>query len=265
MLKNALRHGDIDHLPDLSTPYKASGKIEHRPWFSPEEYKQLYTATREYAKKPPQEQIRWNAEQVHDFVLFMGNTGLRPDEAKNLQHRDVTIVDDDSEGYKILEIVVHGKRGVGYCKSLPGAVPVYKRLLSRPKPQLLQTKRARRRRGEKGEPVVTESIYPQPTDFVFPGNHIKLFNNLLDRTKLKFDREGKPRTAYSLRHTYICMRLMNKAEVYQVAKNCRTSVEMIEKHYAAHIKDIIDTSQINVMNPKKRKNKDKKTDNSDSL
>jgi len=37
---------------------------------------------------------RWNAEQLHDYVLFLGNTGLRPDEAKNLQHRDITIVEE---------------------------------------------------------------------------------------------------------------------------------------------------------------------------
>jgi hypothetical protein len=29
---------------------------------------------------------------------------------------------------------------------------------------------------------------------------------------------------------------MEGAEIYQIAKNCRTSVEMIEKYYAAHIK-----------------------------
>jgi hypothetical protein len=31
------------------------------------------------------------------------------------------------------------------------------------------------------------------------------------------------RTAYSLRHTYICLRLMEGADIYQIAKNCRTS------------------------------------------
>ena len=36
------------------------------------------------------------------------------------------------------------------------------------------------------------------------------------------DRDGNRRTAYSLRHTYICMRLMEGADIYQVAKNCRT-------------------------------------------
>ena len=50
VLKAAYRHGWLPYLPDLSAPYKASGKVSHRAWFSPEEYKQLYTATRERAK-----------------------------------------------------------------------------------------------------------------------------------------------------------------------------------------------------------------------
>jgi len=40
--------------------------------------------------------------------------------------------------------------------------------------------------------------------------------------------------------------------VYQLAKNCRTSVEMIERHYAAHIKNLLDTSLINTRKPKGR-------------
>ncbi len=54
------------------------------------------------------------------------------------------------------------------------------------------------------------------------------------------------RTAYSLRHTYICLRLMEGADIYQIAKNCRTSVEMIEKFYATHIKTSLDAAAINV-------------------
>ncbi|HKV92256.1 MAG TPA: phage integrase SAM-like domain-containing protein, partial [Candidatus Angelobacter sp.] len=45
-LKTAMRHGWLDRLPDLSEPYKASPKISHRAWFSPDEYKKLYEATR---------------------------------------------------------------------------------------------------------------------------------------------------------------------------------------------------------------------------
>jgi hypothetical protein len=80
-----------------------------------------------------------------------------------------------------------------------------------------------------------------------------MFNNILKRANLKLDRDGKARTSYSLRHTYICLRLMEGADIYQVAKNCRTSVEMIEKHYAAHIKTTLDASAINVRKPRPEK------------
>ena len=73
-----------------------------------------------------------------------------------------------------------------------------------------------------------------------------MFNAILDEEKLKFDREGNRRTAYSLRHTYVCLRLMEGADIYQIAKNCRTSVEMIEKYYASHIKTRLDAAAINV-------------------
>jgi integrase len=184
---------------------------------------------------------------MHDYILFMGNTGLRPDEVKNLQHRDVTIATDRATGQTILEIEVRGKRGVGFCKSTPGAVRPYERLLNRPKPTRGKQKRSR----SKKNPALSLPVeLPELTDKVFPGGHLKLFNRILAKAKLKLDRDGKPRTAYSLRHTYICLRLMEGADIYQIAKNCRTSVEMIEKHYAAHIKNTLDAAAINVMRPK---------------
>jgi integrase len=94
---------------------------------------------------------------------------------------------------------------------------------------------------KRGEPQL-----PRLTDPVFAGNHIKMFNAILREAELKTDRDGNRRTAYSLRHTYICLRLMEGADIYQIAKNCRTSVEMIEKFYAAHIKTALDAAAINV-------------------
>ncbi len=254
VLKTAIRHGWLPYLPDLSPPYRTQGKVVHRPWFSPAEYKQLYEATREYAREPFHEHYRWNAEQVHDYVLFMANTGLRPDEARNLQHRDVVIVEDEATGERILEIEVRGKRGVGFCKSMPSAVRPYERLLARAKPSKAESRRQRQRRRRDSSAELPlappEQEFPGPMEHVFPGNHIKLFNGVLTRTKLKLDRDGNRRVAYSLRHTYICMRLMEGADIYQIAKNCRTSVEMIEKFYAAHIKNTLDAAAINVRRPK---------------
>jgi hypothetical protein len=51
-LKTALRHGWLDRLPDFSEPCRSSPKISHRAWFSPEEYKKLYEATRKRAQEP---------------------------------------------------------------------------------------------------------------------------------------------------------------------------------------------------------------------
>jgi len=240
VLKTAIRHGWLDALPDLSPPYKTQGKISHRAWFSPNEYKQLYNATRENIDKVPAN-LKWSAEQLHDFVLFMANTGLRPDEAYNLQHRDIEIVIDEATGEKILEIEVRGKRGVGYCKSTNGAVRPYERLKNRPKPDRYKTEE---------EIESSETVLPKPIDAVFLGDHRKMFNTLLQSQDLKHDRDGNVRTAYSLRHTYICLRLMEGANIYQIAKNCRTSVEMIERFYASHIKNTLDASAINVRKKK---------------
>ncbi len=226
-LKTAVRHGWLSHVPDMSSPYRAHGKVEHRPWFSPKEYKQLYEATRQHAKMQKQSNHRRNAEDLHDFVLFMANTGLRPDEAYTIEHRDVDIVEDDATGEVILEIEVRGKRGIGYCKSMPNAVRPYQRIVQRND--------------------------PLPMDKVFPTNHVRMFNTVLEQEGLKLTRDGKRRTSYSLRHTYISLRLMEGADIYQVAKNCRTSVEMIEKHYAAHIKNVIDAAAINVRRDKPKK------------
>jgi integrase len=252
VLKTANRHGWIDHVPDLSAPYKASGKISHRAWFSPEEYQTFYRTTRSRAKNPPHKKWKWECEQLHDYVLFMANTGLRPDEAARLEFRDVVIVDDDATGERILEIEVRGKRGVGFCKSMPGAVRPFERLCDRER--LTQGEGADALAPQKGVsrgggPVRAK---PKPTDRIFGKTQRELINTILDELGLKFDRDGQRRTAYSLRHTYICMRLMEGADIYQIAKNCRTSVEMIESFYASHIKNTLDASAINVRKSKKR-------------
>lgn len=243
ILKTAVRHRWLAHLPDISQPYKKSSKVVHRAWFTPEEYKQLYTATRAHAqevraasrKAQEGEEARqvWRAEQLHDKILFLANTGLRPDEANWLEYRDVEIVKDEATGHTILEIQVRGKRGVGYCKSTSGAVFPFKRMVARNK--------------------------PKPTDKVFPVDHKKQFNAILAKLGLKLDREGNKRTLYSLRHSYISFRLLEGADIYQVAKNCRTSVEMIEQHYAVHLKNRLDAAAINVRRPKPAQRKKPET------
>jgi hypothetical protein len=143
ILKTALCHGWLDRLPDFSEPYRRSSKVSYRARFSPEEYEKLCEATRKRALEPKKKGFKWQAEQLHDYVLFAGNTGLRPDEARRLEFRDVEIVDDEGLGETILEIEVRGKRGFGYCKSMPDAVSPFERLRSRLRPKRVGTCRKR--------------------------------------------------------------------------------------------------------------------------
>lgn len=220
ILKTAQRHGWIDTIPNLSPPYRASNKIAHRAWFSPAEYKQLCDAVKARIDNPLKPRWRASAETLFDYIIFMANTGLRPDEILRLQYRDVTVVMDEATNERILVIEVRGKRGTGYCKSMPAAVYPFWRLKKR--------------------------ANPEPSDVLFPSFPRQLWGKVLKEQGLEFDREGNRRAPYSLRHTYISMRLMQGADIYQIAKNCRTSVEMIEKHYASHLKNTLDAAAINV-------------------
>jgi len=294
VMKTAKRKGWITHVPSFSAPYKKSGKIAHRAWFSPEEYRQLRTATQERAKHPPNPKWRWECEQFHDYVLFQANCGLRPDEASNLEFRDVTIELDgvairidtleqyraliercNAEGWPepVLKLDVRGKRGTGKCVSMPGAVRPFIRLKTRLRAvpeipsELTRDRRKKtagrrlhgtepyRPRGSRGgmsRGAGSKMAPPNLTERLFPTPVAGMMNTVLGGLNLKKDRDGQVRSPYSLRHTYICFRIMEGASIYQIAKNCRTSVEMIEKYYASHIQHQRDVEAINVRKQKSK-------------
>ncbi|WP_421729371.1 site-specific integrase [Brevundimonas sp.] len=258
VLKHAEGKGWLTHLPNLEMPYKTQTKRQRRAWFSPDEYKQLYTATGRKAGGASGGRVGWQEhyQELHDLVLFMANTGLRPDEAFRLEFRDVAIEDDYSTKQTILVIDVRGKTGTGYCKSMPGAVHPFTRILERRTRQLQSPPKAWPKRSKLGKlvehrvaPIPQEPRALKPTDRLFNPYDRDAFNAILREEGLKHDRDGQVRPLYSLRHTYISMRLMEGADVYQIANNCRTSVQMIEQFYAAHIKDRIDAASINMQRP----------------
>jgi integrase len=61
------------------------------------------------------------------------------------------------------------------------------------------------------------------------------FRRLLEDLGLREGPHGQPRTLYSLRHTAITLRLLygSGIDILTLARNARTSVDMIERHYAS--------------------------------
>jgi integrase len=73
------------------------------------------------------------------------------------------------------------------------------------------------------------------------GSVAKGFGELLKICGLERDHRGVKRTPYSLRHFYISQQLANGAEVTDIARNCRTSILMLDKHYAQYrIERVVD-------------------------
>lgn len=249
VLKFAEGNGWIPFVPNLSTPYLTQTKRGRRAWFSPGEYDRLYNETR--LRIANEKDARWlpYRHDLHDFVLIMANTGLRPDEAKNLEFRDVSIEKDYATKATLLVIDVRGKVGVGYCKSTPNAVFPFERLKERRISEL---------RAAQPELSDEDLHLKLLTTKVFLYVDQEYLRKILEHLGLRYDRDGQRRTAYSLRHTYICNRLMEGAGIHVVANNCRTSPQMIEQHYAAHIKDRIDAGLLNVSRPKHIRENEKK-------
>ena len=64
----------------------------------------------------------------------------------------------------------------------------------------------------------------------------RLFGNLLRDTQLSRDERGRARTLYSLRHTALMFRFLygDNINIFTLATNALTSVEMLEKFYLSH-------------------------------
>lgn len=203
-------------------------KDNRRPAFDLKEYQKLIKTSEHRYKNARTKKLKFQRQLLHEYILFMANTGCRPIEAATLRWRDInefTGKDKNGQKVKYLKISVRGK---GKNRDF---VPMQntKTYLDRLK-ALLEDK-------EFGDRKL------KPDDYVFSdenGNSIasfkKGFNQLLKAADLEYDNEGRKRTIYSFRHTYATFRLnMGGVSVYDLAMNMGTSVEMIERHYG-HLK-----------------------------
>lgn len=217
VLREAVHKGWIKQPVVFARESNSRTMGQPRSHFDEREYKELYTATRANIKKLKKTRWARAAEELHDYVLFVANTGLRIGEARNVRFCDVEIVKEHDAKDRMREVLVirniKGKRGTGACRSFYGAVPAYRRFVARRKPK----------------PNARTSQQP-----LFVEHHREMFNTVLANAGLKFSNSNPPRRRdlMSLRHTYICFRLGQGVPIYDVANNCRTSVQMIEQHYA---------------------------------
>jgi len=222
-----------------------SKKLRHqrtqRTSFTKEEYNQLLQASKKRYKNGRSTRIRFERERLHHFIIFMVGTGLRVDEALNLQWDDVQMMDrskvktlkkfDDNflgelERYYLSINVSQSKTNERKAYGTGSAYFAFKNLIR---------------------------LYKE-TNFKKVGEgdifDVKSFrdglNALLNECNLKFSKIGEnkvKRDAKSFRNTFIQFMLDKGMNTTVVAKICGTSTQMIDKFYTANmaLESMLDT------------------------
>jgi integrase len=170
----------------------------------------------------------WIRSQYHQMpiemnwlIRFMVYTFVRPGDIRQIKNKHIEIIRGD---YHYLRLnLPEVKRHSAATVSLPPAVLIFEKLLAYQK----------------------ALGFGKPDDFVFfPEEHNRrlvlditgwAFNWILKNLGIKAGPHGTDRTLYSLRHTAITFRLIygGSIDLLTLARNARTSVEMIDKFYAS--------------------------------
>ncbi len=233
VLLYAVANGVLDKLPEFP---KIKINTTSRGAFTPSEYWQILRTARRLRGQPHPDSIqtiRTNykirlAEQTLPPDLawaigFMVNSFIRPSDLKTLKHRHVEIV-RASNTYLRLTLPETKRHGAPIVTLQP-AVRIFQQICKQHQPDGLAG----------------------PDDYLFLP-HIKdrnyahwvlnfHFNWVLAETGLKKGPHGQPRSLYSLRHSSITFRLLygQGIDLLTLARNARTSVDVINKHYASTV------------------------------
>jgi integrase len=153
------------------------------------------------------------------MILIACNTGMRPAEMKNLRWRDIMPA-KDREGREIVVLFVQGK---GKSRKLvaPKSVGEY-----------LERIRVISKGSEPNDSIFT-NVTGKPAKTLYSS----MVTELLNEANLREGAQGASRSTYCFRHTYATLRLQEGVDVYFLAEQMGTSVQMIERHYG-HVNTI---------------------------
>ncbi len=168
-------------------------------------------------------QVVWGRRLVLQcFVHIAANTGMRPTELMNLRWGDVYSFELSKNEWPMVDEVSLSVRGKG---RFGNAIPMYSGVEILVELFDLWWDTLDR------APTANDPVFFHPN-----GKPIDSFKggfaSLLEAAGLLFDREGRRRNAYCLRHFYITEQIKKGTSLYMIAINTRTSVSMIEKTYS---------------------------------
>lgn len=228
ILKHAWKMELLDKLPIFPT---LSSKAHPREWFTEAQYERLRKTITELKGTVVPKTYTPITDELRLLITFLVNTFLRPQDIKNLKNKHVTIMNN-----KYLRITTPDSKTVkSPVVSMRAAVFIFRDLM-----------RLNGTTAKSDEYLFLPKL--KNRGYAFQTMRLQ-FNHALEKAGLKYGEDGTPRTLYSLRHTAIMFRLTKgeNVDLLTLARNCRTSVDMIEKFYASHLKPEMNIEQLQRM------------------
>ena len=179
---------------------------------------------------------RYTRELLRDYVLILSNSGMRVGEANNLRVGDLEKFTDE-RGRENYAFNVKGKTGKRYVILRANARRYVERTLernSRWQEEWKLTAELNKKQFNRKTAQHDDWLFRMPD-----GNKIitliDQFNEVLKRENITHNADGEKYTLYSLRHFYAVQMLRHgKVNVFDVARNMGTSVQIIESYYGKH-------------------------------
>ncbi len=230
---HAVRVGALDKLPEFP---KVKIKTASRGAFTPTEYWRILRTARSLRGTPhpnSKRALRKSYKLVYsDYCMppdlawavgFMVNSFIRPSDLKTLRHRHVEVVRGKNT-YLRLTLPETKKHDAPIVTLFP-AVRIYREIVKYQQPR--------------GKANPNDYLFlPELRDRNYALTVLSLmFNWVLSVTGYKSNAHGQPRSLYSLRHSAITFRLLygQGIDLLTLARNARTSVEVINNHYASTV------------------------------
>ena len=236
VLKFAQERGYRGNKPVPTFRHKAQ-RTKTRPAFTLREYSVLYKDIRRWMYEE-KDNPKWlyTRELLRDYVLVLANSGMRVGEANNLRVGDLERFTDE-RGRENYAFNVRGKTGKRYIILRANAARYVERTLERSarwQEEWARTAAVGAKQHSRKTAQHDDWLFRMPD-----GNKIitliDQFNEVLKRENITHNADGEKYTLYSLRHFYAVQMLRHgKVNVFDIARNMGTSVQIIESYYGKH-------------------------------
>ncbi len=223
ILKFAVANNLMQHLPLFPQVKGRLVTTQKRDYLTQEEYEELVETAETLAKNEVIERGVLITDEMKYLIQFMVNSFIRPSDIRVLKHKHIKKMKEGKDAWLVLNHPAT-KTNATEVQAMPASVHIYNKLVA--------FKKSKKMRLGLDEYVFLSEYSNRNTAMEVLG---RLFRRILEESKIE-QKTGKNITLYSLRHTSIMLRLViGRDDSLALARNARTSQQMVDKFYASHL------------------------------